>query len=121
MTSVTHTEVYGLSRSANLTDTHHQLSGEIVGVTVLDSFGSDWEVLRPVEAVVENVDGSFVASFNDANINASGDTSLDALTSLVSITGDIFELLMTNEERLAKGPRDQLAELRLYLRPITEC
>ena len=50
-------------------------------------------MVRPILAVVQKEDGVFVASFVDANINASGESQLDAVEMLQNMVASTFRLL----------------------------
>lgn len=75
-----------------------------------------YEVIRPIQAVVQEEDGAFMASFFDANINASGESQLDALEMLKSMLASSFRLLTAKESILGDEPRRQLAVLREFIR-----
>ena len=73
--------------------------------------------MKPIPVVVrENIDGSFTASFFDANIEASGENEEEAIWNVKSLILDIFEQL--REEPPSKlGPRvaAQLAVLETFI------
>jgi hypothetical protein len=75
-----------------------------------------FEVAQTILAVVQKDEGVFVASFFDANINASGDSQLDAVEMLKDMIVSTFRLLVRKEEVLGDGPRKQLAVLRQFVR-----
>lgn len=76
-----------------------------------------YSLLRPIEVLVEQVDDSFVASFFDANISASGDNQQEAFDNLKSFVLDIYDsLLAESPERLGPEPKRQLAVLESFLR-----
>ena len=85
----------------------------IVPITTLDP--EPFELTRDVMVVVQPDDDSFVATFFDANINASGNTQVDAVANLKDLMIAIFETL-ENEKKLGKGPAAQLAILRGLIR-----
>ena len=68
-----------------------------------------------VHVVVQPDDESFVASFFDANINASGNTQVDAVANLKDMMISLFDIL-EKEKKLGKGPAHQLAVLRGIMR-----
>ena len=63
------------------------------------------EVIQPVLAVVQQEDGVFVASFVDANINASGESQLDAVEMLKDIIASSFQLFLNKEPVLGEEPK----------------
>jgi hypothetical protein len=76
-----------------------------------------FSLLRPIEALVEPIDDTFVASFFDANISASGDNQREAFDNLKSFILDTYESLHAEPpERLGPEPRRQLAVLDSFLR-----
>jgi hypothetical protein len=74
-----------------------------------------YDIIRPIQAVVQEEDGVFVASFFDANINASGESQLDAVEMLKEMLASTFRLLLAKESALGKGPQRQLAVLRQFI------
>ena len=75
------------------------------------------EVIQPILAVVQEEDGTcFVASFVDANINASGETQLEAVEMLKDMISSSFQLFLTREAVLGDEPKRQLAVLRHFVR-----
>lgn len=76
----------------------------------------EYELLKAIPVVVESTDSDFVASFLEANINASGESQWAALRHLGYLVIDVFEMLMDEEASLAALPARQLEVLRSYLR-----
>jgi len=74
-----------------------------------------YDLLREIMVVVQPDDDSFVATFFDANINASGNTQVDAVANLKDTMIATFEAL-EREPKLGKGPAIQLAVLREVMR-----
>jgi hypothetical protein len=74
------------------------------------------ELYRPISAVVQQEDETFVASFLDANINASGESQLDAVEELKEAIVARFLLFSSKEAVLGEEPRRQLAVLRQFIR-----
>jgi hypothetical protein len=73
-------------------------------------------LVRPIEVMVEQVDDSYVASFFDANISASGDNQQEAFDNLRSLILDTYDSLLAEpSERLGPEPRRQLAVLESFL------
>lgn len=83
----------------------------------ITSLGTDDLALRqPLTAVVEAAEDHFVATFFDANINASGDTAVEAIDNLKEIIVSAFRRFQElGEERLGPGPRKQFANLRNFI------
>jgi hypothetical protein len=74
------------------------------------------ELVKAIPIVIEEDDGTFVASFLDANINASGENSLDAYEQLKQTVVSRFRLLEKHEHELGTEPRRQLTVLRDFVR-----
>ena len=74
------------------------------------------DVIRPIYVVLQEDDGAFVASFIDANINASGESQLEAVEMLKDMLASSFRLFLAKEAILGKEPRRQLAVLRQFIR-----
>ncbi len=72
-------------------------------------------IIKPILAVVQQEDETFIASFFDANINASGETQLDAVEMLRDMIASTFRLLTKKETILGEGPQKQLAVLRQFV------
>src|SRR6266404_9606395 len=70
-----------------------------------------YELIREIKVVVQPDDDSFVATFFDANINASGNTQVDAVANLKDMLIAVF-VSLEKEPKLAKGTARQLAVLR---------
>jgi hypothetical protein len=75
-----------------------------------------FQVLQPIYAVVREDGGAFVASFADANINASGDTRSEALEILKDSLAARFRFFAESEAELGDEPQRQLSVLREFLR-----
>ncbi len=85
----------------------------VVPVNSLDP--EPYELLKGFMAVVQPEDESFVATFFDANINASGETQADAIENLKDVLITTFQSL-ENETRLGRGAARRLAILRTIMR-----
>src|ERR1043165_771229 len=59
------------------------------------------DIVKPFHAVVQAVDGEYVATFFDANINASGDTQQEAIFNLK-------DMIVTLFNRVERKPSKQL-------------
>jgi hypothetical protein len=76
-----------------------------------------YEVVRRIDALVRRSGDSFVASFADANIGASGDTFEEALENLKDMLVVSCEMLYSlSDERLGPEPQHQKAVLREFIR-----
>ena len=73
------------------------------------------QVKQPIFAVVQEEDSVFVASFVDANMNASGETQLDAVEMLKDVIASSFRLFLDKEAVLGEEPQRQLAVLRRFV------
>lgn len=69
----------------------------------------------PILAVVQPEDGVFVASFVDANLNASGDTQQEAVEMLKDVITQTYRILAKNEAALGSEPARQLTVLREFI------
>lgn len=69
-----------------------------------------FELRQTIQVVVQPCEDEFVASFFDANVNASGSTETDALANLKDVMLAIFRHLLAQPQgKLGPGPRRQLA------------
>jgi hypothetical protein len=73
-----------------------------------------YRVKRPIPIVVRGRDGEFVASFVDANVNASGETASEAFEAVKTFMLDILEHL-SKQPRLGPKPARTLAVLREFI------
>jgi uncharacterized protein (DUF1778 family) len=87
-------------------------------IVPLQSFAPEPYLLREtLYVLVQPVEESFVATFVDANINASGETLPDAIGNLKDLIIALYERLSTEKKsKLGKGPTRQLAVLQSILR-----
>lgn len=74
------------------------------------------EVARDISVVVQYEDEAYVASFFDANINASGESQLEAVEELKLTITSLFHLYTSKESILGDEPKRQLAVLREFVR-----
>lgn len=73
--------------------------------------------LQPIEILIEPAQGSFVASFLDANVSASGDNQQEAVHNLRGLILDIYESLRSESlDQLGPEPKRQPAVLESYLK-----
>jgi hypothetical protein len=73
-------------------------------------------VIKPFYVHIRIEDDCYLASFVDANINASGESEFDAIEMLKDAIVSTFQLFIDNEPSLGRGPTRQLAVLREYMR-----
>jgi hypothetical protein len=82
---------------------------------LVQNLSSPLKVLKPFEITIEPVENAFVASFLEANINASGDSKDEALDNLVSMIRDLYHLFADEINRLGPEPARQYSVLRNHL------
>ena len=63
-------------------------------VPIQDLEPSPVDVKQPIFAVVQEEDGVYVASFVDANMNASGESQLDAVEMLKDVIASSFSTFL---------------------------
>jgi len=74
-------------------------------------------VLNPISVVLQEVDtNSAIASFFDANINASGHSIPDAYEALKDAIVSTYKAYTRHEAELGSEPRRQLAVIRKFIR-----
>lgn len=87
----------------------------IVPITTLTP--EPYELLKEIKVVVQPSDDEFVASFFDANVNASGCNEIQAVDNLRELLVSRFSYLDTlPKEKLGPGPAKQIAVLRTFIR-----
>ena len=76
-----------------------------------------YDLIKEIKVVLQPSDDEYVASFFDANVNASGGSEADALDSLKEMLISRFDYLENlPPEKLGPGPAKQLAVLRCFIR-----
>jgi hypothetical protein len=90
------------------------VQGQVITL-IVQNLASPLNVLKPFEIAIEPIDDGFVASFLEANINASGDSADEALDNLVSIIRDLYELFSDEINQLGPEPARQYSILRTHL------
>jgi len=76
-----------------------------------------YEIIKPIEAVIQFVDGEYVASFFDANITTGGDSQAEAIFNLRALTVGTFEILAeTKDSDLGPGPLQDKKTLEEFVR-----
>ena len=93
-----------------------QIRRQSIIVPIQNLEPSPVEVTQALLAVVREEGGVFIASFVDANINASGETQLDAVEMLKDVIASCFQLFVGKESVLGEESKRQLAVLRHFLR-----
>ena len=88
-----------------------QIGDQAIVVPMITLEPEPYELVQTVPVVVQRVDDQFVASFFDANINASGETQQDAVANLKDVMLALY-LRLRNVKNLAKGPARQRAILQ---------
>jgi len=73
-------------------------------------------IIKPFSVVVSWTGEDFVATFYDANLNASGDTDEEAFSNLKDVIVATFELLTLSRDNLGPGPRMQLGVLEEFIK-----
>jgi hypothetical protein len=74
-----------------------------------------YQALRAIPAKIEQVGDSFVASFEEANIHASGETWSSAALNLKSLILDVYDSLTSETAALSRPAKRQLATLLRYV------
>jgi hypothetical protein len=93
-----------------------QKGGSII-VPVQSFEPEPYELLKELNIVVEKVDeDEYVASFYDANLNASGCNPGQAVEHLKGLMISRFEILKSTKKKLGRGPMKQLAVLRSFVK-----
>ena len=80
-------------------------------------------VINDISVIVRSIGDerdNFVASFDKANIVASGDTPEEAMHNLCDTLHTQFKFFQENESKLGREPRRQLAVLREFLQGSTD-
>ena len=73
-------------------------------------------VTKTIHAQVTFEEECYIARFVDANVNASGDSEIDAIEMLKDAIASTFLAFVDNEHRLGEEPERQLAVLREFIR-----
>jgi hypothetical protein len=82
---------------------------------IIQNLGGSRILKRPINVTMDMIDNSFVASFSQANINASGDTPDEALFNLASLIDDLWLLFSENSHCLGPGPTLQFIVLQQHI------
>ena len=86
-------------------------------VPILTFAPEPYDLLRELKVVVQSSDDECLASFFDANVNASGSNETDAVSNLKDMILDRFTLLEAMPpESLGAPMRKQLEVLRVFMR-----
>jgi len=89
-----------------------------VVVPILTFAPAPFEALSPIQAVVQPEAGGYVATFFDANMNASGESQTEAIECLKDVLMAKFRLFSRKEDQLGEEPRRQLSVLRRFMRAV---
>ena len=76
-----------------------------------------YEIVKPMEVVVQFVEGEYVASFLDGNLSTGGDTQAEALSNLKASIVGTFEILTgMKDSELGPGPLQDKKTLEEFVR-----
>ena len=96
-----------------------KLSSPVLPVVVpITTFAPEpFEVLRPLSAVIQPLGDEHLATFFDANVNASGETQEEAFANLKDVLIGTFQMLeRMTDSQLGPGPKRQRAVLMECIR-----
>lgn len=83
-------------------------------ITTLDNYGV--RVLAPIKAVIYRAcEGSFIATFFEAGITASGPNEIDAFNMLCETLASDFKSFCQNSDRLGRRASRQFEALRRFI------
>ncbi|HEY6230463.1 MAG TPA: hypothetical protein VIW64_04310 [Pyrinomonadaceae bacterium] len=82
---------------------------------LISNLEQGYKILKPLLAKVEPVGDGYVASFDEANIHASGETWSRAALNLKSLVLDIYDSLISETSTLSGPAKNQLATLLRYV------
>ena len=84
---------------------------------VISSLEAPFNVIKPISVIIRKIDDSFVASFEEANVNASGDTKDEAISNLRKYLIDLFDSLNTQQPNtLGPALKRDLESMKQYIR-----
>ncbi len=107
-------QIANLSRSQEVLREAVHSPSIIAPITDLGEFGLT--LLQEIPAVIQlDAEDSYVATFFDANINASGETQVEAFSNLRHMIASSFRLFIRKQDCLGDGPQAQLDALRRYI------
>jgi len=84
-------------------------------LSVIQTLDTPFLVKQPIQVEIQRVDDAYVASFENANLSASGDNWIDALTNLKGYLTDIFDELIESRDILGPGLRHDLEVLEQFV------
>lgn len=87
-------------------------------VPILTFAPAPFEVLSPIHVVAQSEEGVYLATFFDANVNASGESQTEAVECLKDMLIAKFRLFCKKEDVLGEEPRRQLGVLRQFMRAL---
>ncbi len=90
---------------------------QIYAISITTFAPEPYELLRPISIVIEGQADGFIASFVEANINASGETEHEAVNMVKDTILMAYERLASkNDEALGPGPLKQKQILMSVIR-----
>ncbi len=90
---------------------------QIYAISIATFAPEPYELLRPISIVIEGQTDGFLASFVEANINASGETEHEAINMVKDTILMAYERLVSKaDEKLGPGPLKQKQILMSLIR-----
>ena len=85
--------------------------------TVIMALEPPFAVIKPIPVTIEKTDDGYVASFEDANVNSSGDTWDEAVSNLKYLLVDLFDDLVAEPTNtLGPAVQRQIEVMKLFVR-----
>ncbi len=108
------------SRLAALEKSFQESRDHMSAVSITSLHPEPFIVIEPLDVIVRRVDqDEFIASFADANMNASGDTAEEAIAGLKEIVAAKFKLFSRlGDARLGPEPKRQFAILKTHIQSL---
>lgn len=92
-----------------------------ISLTIQSLVPEAFEIIAPIPVVVRNFDESYVATFFDANVNASGDTDVESVQNLKDMLVASYELLFSHDDDdLGAEMLRKKQVLANFMRPVSE-
>lgn len=96
----------------------HLEQDRLLSLVVRSLAPEPYRLLRPLEVSVRREEDTYIATFYDANLSASGDTPEEAVMNLKDVVVAAHEALSgLNPEQLGPGPAEQIAVLKEFIEP----
>lgn len=89
-----------------------------ITVPVITLAPAPFKLLQEIPVVLQPSGDDWIATFFDANVQASGDTQTEAVANLKDILISMFRRFSKEAERLGPEPRRQLAVLREFVQKV---